>query len=270
MKHFTKTISLVAASFALIAGLESCSTKASGNFPGREYMPDMAHSVAYESNTFVFYNQNRWGGEEGYTAFYKKYIQGAKAPNNTVARGQRPHHYEDTEPERTRAMAEITENPIKPATEAELAKVLAKGKNLYNIYCGVCHGETGNGNGVLYNGGDGKYPNAPANYLSKDFLEKGDTDGRYYHAIVYGKNVMMPHADKLNFTERWEVIHYIRKMQADDKKETYDVAAANRLRSNVAPVVVDSTSKITAPIAEKKEDKKDGKKTDKNKKSKGN
>ncbi len=265
MNNFTKTLTLAATSLALVAGLESCSTKASGNFQGREYMPDMAHSVAYESNVFMFYNQNRWGGEEGYTAFYKKYIQGAKPPANTIARGQRPHHYKDTEEERTRAMAEITENPIKPATEAELEKVLKNGKNLYNIYCGVCHGETGNGNGVLYNGGDGKYPNKPANYLSEDFLKVGDSDGRYYHAIVYGKNVMMPHADKLNFTERWEVIHYIRKMQADAKKEKYDLAAANRMRSNVAPVTVDSTAnKVTPPVELKKEETKG----DKNKKGK--
>jgi mono/diheme cytochrome c family protein len=260
MNHLTKTLSLAAVSIALVSGLESCSTKASGNFQGREYMPDMAHSVAYESNTFIFYNQNRWGGEDGYTAFYKKYIQGAKPQANTIARGQRPHHYKDTEEERTRAMAEIVENPIKPTNQAELDKVLKNGKHLYNIYCSVCHGETGNGNGVLYNNGDGKYPNKPANYLSADFLAAGDTDGRYYHAIVYGKNVMMPHADKLNFTERWEVIHYIRALQAADKKQTYDVAASNRIKPSVSPVLTDSSASKINPVLANKEVKKQDKK----------
>ena len=261
MNHLTKTLSLAAIAVGLVASLESCNTKASGNFQGREYMPDMAHPIAYESNTFTFYNQNRWGGEDGYTAFYKKYIQGAKPQNNTISRGERPHHYKDTEEERARAMAEIIENPIKPKDQAELDKVLKNGKHLYTIYCAVCHGEQGNGNGVLYNNGDGKYPNKPANYLSADFLAQGDSDGRYYHGIVYGKNVMMPHADKLNYTERWEVIHYIRSLQAADKKTSYDVAAANRLRGNAVTVVTtDSTSAKVVLTTQKKEDKKSDKK----------
>ena len=48
------------------------------------------------------------------------------------------------EEERTRAMAEIIYNPY-PITD----KGFAKAKPLYDIYCGICHGEKGDGNGYL-------------------------------------------------------------------------------------------------------------------------
>jgi hypothetical protein len=38
-------------------------------------------------------------------------------------------------------------------------------------------------------------------------------DGRYYFAIMYGKNVMGGYADKLSYEERWHVINYIRSLQ---------------------------------------------------------
>jgi hypothetical protein len=47
-------------------------------------------------------------------------------------------------------------------------------------------------------------------------------NGRLYHAIMYGKNVMGNYADKLSYEERWQVIHYIRSCQADGAKLQYD------------------------------------------------
>ena len=40
-------------------GIESCSP-ASGNSPGHEYMPDMAHSIAQESNVYNEYSLHTW------------------------------------------------------------------------------------------------------------------------------------------------------------------------------------------------------------------
>lgn len=259
MKQANKQLQFAFAALIGLAGLQGCS-RADGNTTGREYMPDMAHSVAYESNTYVFYNQNRWGGAEGYRAFYDKNVLGGKPITHTIARGQKEHvyHYNDTEADRTRAMAEITENQLKPQTEQELEKILESGKNLYGIYCATCHGDQGDGNGNLYKSGEGPYPNKPANYMADEFLKA--TDGRYYHAIVYGKNVMMPHADKLSPKERWEVIHYIRSMQATYQKGTYDLAAANGKKTapeSVAPAPAPAPApEAPAPNPKEKDKKK--------------
>ena len=116
---------------------------------------------------------------------------------------------------RTRAMAEIIYNPY-PIT----SKGLEQAKPLYDIYCGICHGEKGDGAGYLVREDGGVYPAAPANFLTDEFIAA--SNGRYYHAIMYGKNVMGGYADKLSYEERWQVIHYIRSLQAKEKKLVYD------------------------------------------------
>ena len=206
-----------------------------GNNPGSEYMPDMAHSVAYEANHYNYYYNNTWSSEEDYYNMAKPRtpVKGTVArgfagdqtgniasgtmSNNAIAHapaGSVPYYYGNTEEERTRAMNEIIRNPY-PITAAGIAK----GKDLYNIYCGICHGEKIDGAGYLVRDDGGKYLAAPANLISEEFLAA--SNGRYYHAIMYGKNVMGGYADKLSYEERWQVIHYIRSLQAKQSKLVY-------------------------------------------------
>lgn len=248
--------------FAIIAValLQACSP-ADGEFGGSEYMPDMGHSIAYEANVYNYYYYNTWDSAStfklkelstpglpvegtvprGYAGVYLAgnsangdgaavlgHLNGTGSINEIAVpvNGSAPYYYEDTEEERTRAMAEIINNPY-PITEAGLAR----GKELYDIFCGICHGEKADGSGYLVreaSPGDagGVYPAAPANFLLDDFVNS--SNGRYYHSIIYGKNVMGGYADKISFEERWQVIHYIRSLQAKEKKVIYS-ADANTL-----------------------------------------
>jgi mono/diheme cytochrome c family protein len=138
----------------------------------------------------------------------------AMTPNGSV-----PYYYGATEPERLRATQEITSNPF-PITTAGLVH----GKDMYNIYCGICHGEKGDGRGYLVRDEDpvkgipaGLYPAAPANFMLDTFVNS--SPGRIYHAIMHGKNVMGSYADKLSYKERWEVIHYIRSYASHLQKD---------------------------------------------------
>ncbi|MFM2394731.1 MAG: hypothetical protein RLZZ546_2713 [Bacteroidota bacterium] len=215
-----------------IVALTSCQQPGK-NSTGSEYMPDMGHSVAYEANVYGYYSLNRWGTKQEYynMAAPRKAVKGTIARGylggNTEYTGESsvnakaytpngnvPYHYDDTEEERTRAASEIINNPY-PIT----AKGLAKGKDLYNIYCGICHGEKGDGAGYLVRDGS-KYPAQPANFMLDEFVNA--SNGRYYHSIMYGKNVMGSYADKLSYTERWNVIHYIRSLQAASKNLVYN------------------------------------------------
>ncbi|MEO5907050.1 MAG: cytochrome c [Saprospiraceae bacterium] len=246
-----------------LALLQACSPS-EGNRRGHEFMPDMVHPTGYEANLYDYYFYNRWGTEEE----YKKYTMPRYSVPGTVARGEIsvanaadanarmmamesfdgmeegsmaiapngsvPYYYADTEPERSRAMREITKNPF-PITDAGLEQ----GKNLYSIYCGVCHGEKGDGQGFLVRDGDpakgitaGVYPAAPANLVLDTFVYA--TSGRIYHAIMHCKNVMGPYADKLSYRERWEVIHYIRSLQAQSKKLLYS-SASNTFNTEATP-----------------------------------
>ncbi len=201
-------------------GLMSCQS-ASGNQTGSEYMPDMAHSVAYEANTFGYYYNNRWGTKEELHAM----VQPRNPIEGTISRGMTnaspghvPYYYSDSEEERIRATNEIINNPF-PIT----SKGLETGKRLYNIQCGICHGEKGDGNGYLAREDGGKYPVQPANFLLDEFLTA--SNGRYYHAIMHGKNVMGSYKDKLSYEERWQVLHYIRSLQAGHTKKEYNATS---------------------------------------------
>jgi len=238
-----KTIKHIFYLSAVVFILNSCS-QPEGNFPGSEYMPDMAHSVAYEANHYTYYYYNTW--DSASVIPYKELVNPNYTVNGTVPRGYAglhlpkadqqekmmnvlrgkdrvnsiavpvnghvPYYYEDTEPERERATAEIIENPY-PIT----AEGLEHGEFLYNTFCGICHGEKGNGLGYLVSEDNpaAAYPAAPANFLIPEFLEA--SNGRYYHAIMHGKNVMGAYDDKMNYKERWEVIHWIRHLQAKDQ-----------------------------------------------------
>lgn len=201
---------------------------AKGNRTGHEFMPDMTHNIGYEANTMTYYYYNRWGSE----ADYRKYAMPRLPVKGTIPRGfaggaapsenkmtipqsgHVPYYFQDTEEERLRATASIINNPY-PITDAGIARA----KNLYNVYCGICHGEKGDGNGYLVRDGS-PYPAQPANLINDEFTAA--SNGRMYHGIMYGKNVMGGYADKLSYEERWQVIHYIRSLQAASRNLKYN------------------------------------------------
>jgi len=231
--------------------LHACAP-AEGNRTGHEYMPDMAHSIAYESNLYTNYWLNTWdststltrktltsprlpvagtiprgyAGYAGANVFDFERIHTAMRGGDNITsiaiplNGHVPYHYADTTEERVRASNEIINNPF-PIT----ANGLARAKALYDVNCGICHGEKGDGLGYLVSDENKnvKYPAAPANFLQDTFYNS--TNGRFYHAIMYGLNVMGAYADKLDFEERWQVIHYIRSLQAKEKKLEYTAEA---------------------------------------------
>jgi mono/diheme cytochrome c family protein len=132
-------------------------------------------------------------------------VEGTISRDNSVSDSQ-PFYYGNTEEDRVRAMKEIVKSPFS-FSEAEIVE----GKNLYTIYCATCHGEKGDGKGYLVRENGGKYPAAPANFLSDDL--KNSTEGRYYYALMHGVRMMNPFYDKLNYKERWQVINHIRTLQ---------------------------------------------------------
>jgi len=118
-------------------------------------------------------------------------------PAGTVSRGQIDYEFHG-EPEK--AAVKLV-NPLPPSIEN-----LELGKTKYNIYCSPCHGLLGEGNGRL----NGQFPNPPSLHSAKVV---NWSDGRIYHIIMDGQNVMPSYAYQLNRQERWAVILYIRTLQ---------------------------------------------------------
>lgn len=263
--------------YLFIAILIQACSPAGGNDPGHEYMPDMVHSVAYEANSQQYYSYHQWGGIDDYRKYaiprkpvhgtiargvegfvngdsnsvaeYKSLSQGELSNNAMVfsANGHMNYYYENNDAERLRATKEIVSNAL-PLNKS----ALDNGKINYNIYCGICHGDKGDGSGYLVRDDGGKYPAQPANFLKDEFI--ATSEGRFYHAIMYGKNVMNGYSNKLSYNERWEVIHYIRSLQAASKNLKYS-PDENTFSNSQA--IVDakkasvSTVAVVAPILKK-------------------
>ena len=190
----------------ILIGFTSCQ-KSGINNTGSEYMPEMYHSIAYEANYATYYPRNQSVSESEYMkyAIPGQPVVGTISRDNSISDTQ-PFHYGNTDEERTRAMKEIVNTPFE-FTDSDVQE----GKNLYTIYCAICHGDKGDGKGYLVRDNGGKFPALPANFLSDDL--KNSTDGRYYFALMYGVRLMNPFNDKLNYKERWQVINYIRTLQ---------------------------------------------------------
>ena len=173
--------------------------QAGGNFTGREYMPDMAHSIAYETNLSTYYHYNQWVDDSA----YHKLVMPRKIVNGTIPRGftsflgsgdiaalkalkeggfnmngHVPYYYPDSDSGRALAIAAIVKNPF-----AATKNAVEKGKELYNVNCAICHGEKGDGNGYLWRDGEGPYPAKPANFMEATVV--ASSEGRYYHVSTW-------------------------------------------------------------------------------------
>lgn len=100
------------------------------------------------------------------------------------------------------AIADAIANPTDPPA------TLAAGDSLYHIYCTVCHGQTGAGNGPV-----SAKVGAPSILTAKAVAL---SEGHIYSVIRYGRGVMPRYGDKLYDPEqRWAIVNYVRKLQAD-------------------------------------------------------
>jgi len=179
MKSLVKIIAIV----AVLVSVTSCHDSGERNY---QFFPNMYESAGYETytkNDFFTASQTPVAG--------------------TIKRGWIPYTIENT-PAGKQFAKDSLMSPLRH-NEANLEK----GKALYNIYCAICHGKKGKGDGTLVK--REKFLGVP-NYKSRDI-----TEGSIYHVIYYGLNAMGSHAAQLNEKERWQVAMYVSKLKADLK-----------------------------------------------------
>lgn len=94
------------------------------------------------------------------------------------------------------------ENPV-PLTPA----AIETGQVFFEIYCQICHGANGKGKGPI-----AQKLNTPPVDLTDPYIADLP-DGYLYTVIRQGGTMMPPQQEGLSSQERWQVVHYLRKLQ---------------------------------------------------------
>ena len=120
-------------------------------------------------------------------------------------------------------------NPGDKLEGATLKRVLERGQTKYNVYCAVCHGQTGLGDGMIAQRGFSPppsfvVPNTPAvadEMRQRDPYRWQRTEAlqtlpprHFYNAITNGYGAMYSYADRVSDKDRWAIIAYIKALQA--------------------------------------------------------
>ncbi|HEV8128019.1 MAG TPA: cytochrome c [Candidatus Eisenbacteria bacterium] len=170
----------IASGFALLAAATGCQKRN----PAIEYMPNMAYGPRVAA-------QHEDPLRPGFS------VMRPPVPG-TVPRGYTPYRF--AQADTTQAMEENV-NPL-PHT----ADVLARGQKVYDNTCIVCHGARGDGQGSIVP----VFPQPPTLFSDK---VRNWPDGRIFHVISRGQNLMPSYASQILPEDRWAVIAYVRALQ---------------------------------------------------------
>ena len=88
-------------------------------------------------------------------------------------------------------------------------EALDRGQERYQIFCSVCHGMTGYGDGIVARRGFNKP--APASY-HQDRLRQAPV-GHFFDVMTNGWGAMPSYASQIPVEDRWKIIAYIRALQ---------------------------------------------------------
>lgn len=157
--------------------------------PGYEYAPDMYESIPLEPYKQVKENKYNPGG-----------MNMREPAKGSVARGKMGYNLYLSAETAEAAGAEL-KNPLE-SNEVNLAE----GKVLYSRFCSPCHGEAGDGQGLV----GVKYKGVPS-FAAGRVAEL--PAGHIYHVIAEGRGRMMPYGSQVNPEERWQITMYVQQLQ---------------------------------------------------------
>ncbi len=86
---------------------------------------------------------------------------------------------------------------------------LARGKELFDTFCVVCHGTGGQGDGSVV--GPNRIPPLPLLNLTSP-LTRGYSDGYIWGMITNGRG-LMPSYRRIPAEDRWYIVSYVRELQ---------------------------------------------------------
>ena len=91
---------------------------------------------------------------------------------------------------------------------ADVPRDAARGKQLYETFCLLCHGAKGKGLGTITD----DFPQPPD--ITQAIYQQRP-DGFFFHRITFGTTtkIMPGYGHALDVEERWQIVYYLRELQ---------------------------------------------------------
>lgn len=185
MKSVFKIFMVIGFAFTIV----SCHSDKKRNY---QYFPDMYESIGYET----------YAESDAFNSPYGlKGKEGQLPAVGSIKRGYVPYELANDN-DGYLASKEITSVPSYSQQYDE-----TKAKELFEIYCAICHGVQGNGKGKLVT--QEKILGVPS------YADRVISVGSVNHVINYGLNSMGAYSNQLDQSERWMVSTYVMKLKGE-------------------------------------------------------
>ncbi|CAN5569689.1 cytochrome c [soil metagenome] len=167
----------------------------------------------------------------------------------TIARDQLPIHH---------ARAAATQPEARDFPSPLAYEDLQRGRERYDIYCAVCHGRTGDGNGMIVQRGFVRppafYPIAehetsmPLLFAREQALLRAPP-GHVVNVIVSGYGAMYSYADRVSVDDRWKIAGYIRALQLSRSASLEQLPEVDRKQIELQASAATQPAASTQPSA---------------------
>ncbi len=104
------------------------------------------------------------------------------------------------------------------------AWLLQRGQERFGIYCAVCHGLTGKGDGMISRRADQLQEGTwtpPTDLTSSVIIER--PDGHLFNTITHGIRNMPAYGPQIEPADRWAIVAYVRALQRSRNATLADV-----------------------------------------------
>ena len=108
-------------------------------------------------------------------------------------------------------------------------RLLARGRERFDIYCAPCHGRSGNGYGIVNMRAQALNEGTwtpPADLTSQAVIDR--PSGHIYNTISKGIRNMPSYAAQIAPEDRWAIVAYVRALQLSRNATINDVPARSR------------------------------------------
>ncbi|HEY3102687.1 MAG TPA: cytochrome c [Pyrinomonadaceae bacterium] len=180
-------------------------------------MQDQPKAIAYRENSFY---KDRTGSRplvegtvpRGYLRENREFFFGKRLTAGDLNKEQQYQQSTQPSPNNTaNPFPDDVETIPMPITKTDLDR----GQERYNIYCSVCHGMTGYGDGIVARRGFNKP--SPASY-HQERLQKAPV-GHFFDVMSNGWGAMPSYASQVAVEDRWRIAAYIRALQLSQMKQ---------------------------------------------------